>query len=771
MGRTVFLFFFIVTLAVFALGQENGHDETSETWENIHLHINKTTFLQGERLWFKAYVREQKTGLPSLLTSNLHVALFNKEGEEVKRKLIYIQNGLGQGSFAIDSTMTDTEFTLLAWTKYMHNFKKLTPFSQKIEIVKYDAVSEIGSEPKAKILVYPEGGQLIEGAYNNIGILIEDGFGQGVTVNNLALIDNLGNIIRKNIITNELGIGKAGFMFEAGKNYSLQLDKADFPTISKSLPEAVQNQISINIDNNGKDEVLIKLVGSRDTFEDKYRENYTMAIYKDEFLHLEDVVISRDEPVISFDRNQLPFGVLTAVLFDEDSKPIARRMFFNHYGSEKRIVELEIEHNLILNDSLELNLLLPEDIGKEINASISIIPYESSAYAPDNSILTSFLVRPYSNLHFEDYYFFEKQDRKKRFELDTRLLIEGWGKYDWDSKKLAKTRIAFNWENGIHFQGKIIDADLSSEQQVYLVAKLSAAMEFNELQKDKSFNGNMVLFEGDSLQVSLIGKRGRLRKPKAEIRFTNNFEKITNTNEWLNHETVKRSTDNSGKSITNQPLSIEERTISLDEVTVTDNLRRDNKFQISAEVEGRVIGDLDIRRSPSLSSYLARLGFIIGGNNGKLGVYLPDRLGGLIKVPIIIDGMGALPGEVIGLPLSSVQFLTFSKSRMSSPFISISMNRNNVNSENKDKFIKFAIENGYAQPEEYFAPDYPDYTSSIYKSYGAIDWRANVSIDSSGPTTITVPIKNQKKIMIYVEGMSSDGSLVSFKKRITLGNN
>ncbi|MDC6405183.1 MULTISPECIES: hypothetical protein [Maribacter] len=518
--------------------------------------------------------------------------------------------------------------------------------------------------------------------------------------------------------------------------------------------------------------MLIKLVGSKDTFEDKYRENYTMAIYKDEFLHLEDLAISRDEPVISFNREHLPFGVLTAVLFDEDLKPIARRMFFNHSSSEKRIVELEIEHGAkILNDSIQLNLLLPEHIYNEINVSISTIPEESSAYNPNNSIITSFLVRPYSNLHFEDYYFFEEQDRKKRFELDTRLLIEGWGKYNWDSRKLTDTKIAFNRENRIPFQGKIIDADLNEENQVYLVAKLSAVMEFNELQKDKTFKGNMVLFEGDSLQVSLIGKRGKLRKPKAEIRLTNTFEKLTNTNEWLNHETVKRNKDDSGKSITNKPLSIEERTISLDEVTVTDNLKRNNKFQISAEVEGRVIGDLDIKRSPSLSTYLTRLGFIIGGNNGKLGVYLPDRLGGLIKVPIIIDGMGTLPGEVIGLPLSSVQFVTFSKSRMTPPFISISMNKNYVDPENRNKFVKFAIENGYAQPEEYFAPDYPDYTSSIYKSYGAIDWRANVSIDSSGPTTITVPIKNQKKIMIYVEGMSSDGSLVSFKKRITLGNN
>ena len=764
-----FFFFFSMSLSVLVFSQENSGTETSELWENIHLHMNKTTFLEGERLWFKAYVREQKTGLPSMSTINLHVGLFDEEGEQVKRKLIFIQNGLGQGSFAIDSAMTDTEYTLLAWTNYMRNFKNLTPFSQKIKIVKYDTVSEIGSKPNLKISVYPEGGQLIEGAYNNIGILANNGFGKGVVVNNLTLIDNLGKVIRKNIITNELGMGKTGFMVETGKRYFLQFERAAFSMIPKSLSEAVKNQISLNIDNNDKDEVIVKLVGSRETFETKDGENYTMAIYKDEFLLFEDVVISRKEPVISFDREHLPFGVLTAVLFDEDLKPIAHRMFFNHSSSEKRIVELEIEHNpKILNDSIQLDLLLPEHIDNEINVSISTIPEESSAYNPNNSIITSFLVRPYSNLHFEDYYFFEKQDRKKRFELDTRLLIEGWGKYDWDSRKLTETKIAFNRENSIPFQGKIVDANLNEENQVYLVTKLSAAMEFKELQKDKSFKGNMLLFEGDSLQVSLIGKKGMLRKPKAEIRFTNTFGQITNTDEWLKQITIKKNINDNEEPILDQPLTIGERTIVLDEVTVTDDLKRNNKFQISAEVEGRIIGDLDIRRSPSLSIYLARLGFIIRGNEGELKVYVPARPG-LRPVPIIIEGMGASPGEIIGMPLSSVQFLTFSKSSVQ-PFISISINRNYVAPENRNKFVKFAIENGYAQPEEYFAPDYPDYTSSIYKRYGAIDWKANVSIGSKIPTSITVPTKNQRKIRVYVEGMNTDGSLISFTKRITLEN-
>lgn len=41
--------------------------------ENFHLHLNKTAFLKGEQVWFKAYVYDQNSQRPSSNTSNLYV--------------------------------------------------------------------------------------------------------------------------------------------------------------------------------------------------------------------------------------------------------------------------------------------------------------------------------------------------------------------------------------------------------------------------------------------------------------------------------------------------------------------------------------------------------------------------------------------------------------------------------------------------------------------------------------------------------------------------
>ena len=74
------LLFFI--LSIVALAQERAAKGTEglHLLENIHLQLNKTAFLKGEHIWFKAYVQNQNQHLPSLATKNLHVGIFSKDG-------------------------------------------------------------------------------------------------------------------------------------------------------------------------------------------------------------------------------------------------------------------------------------------------------------------------------------------------------------------------------------------------------------------------------------------------------------------------------------------------------------------------------------------------------------------------------------------------------------------------------------------------------------------------------------------------------------------
>ena len=477
--------------------------------------------------------------------------------------------------------------------------------------------------------------------------------------------------------------------------------------------------------------------------------------------------MNEDEPVLAIERKDLPHGILTTVLFNKDLEPIARRMFFNHREDNGQVKALGIEYCFGKStDSLQVDFILPKGMQGETNISFSALPGQSIAYQPDHSIVSSFLVRPYIKEYFQDHYYFEDQDRRKRYELDKRLIIEGWGKFDWDSRKQQDVELAFEMETGIRFQGRIEDANLSEENQVSLISELSSAMGFEELDGNKSFNANMQLFEGDSLRVSLISRKGKLREPKAELNFKQDVLKSVEDLKFSLNKTKYRQLEFPEETALAQPLNIDKRVIALDEVVLVEKRNPKKKFQISALAEARLIDDADIRRFPSVSTYLIRLGFLMSGNNGEMEFYV-RKPPGFVRVPIYIDGMGAVAGEIIGMPLSRIRFLTYSKDR-NGPYIIITSNPDYIPPNQRNKFVKFAIENGYARPQDYFAPNYPDYGSQTFKSYGALDWKANISVGSEIPTSIKIPLKSQNNVQLYVEGVGANGSLFSQSLEIGL---
>ena len=82
--KTLILCFLMLGLT--CLGQDGPLQE------NIHLHLNKTSFFKGEHLWFTAYVQDQTQELPSYSSTNLHVGLFAEDGQLLQKKL-FLEKG------------------------------------------------------------------------------------------------------------------------------------------------------------------------------------------------------------------------------------------------------------------------------------------------------------------------------------------------------------------------------------------------------------------------------------------------------------------------------------------------------------------------------------------------------------------------------------------------------------------------------------------------------------------------------------------------------
>lgn len=755
---TTFLFF--ITLFFVALGQDAPTMDTEQVplLENIHLHLNKTVFFKGEHLWFKAYVQDQYQQLPSSTTTNLHVGIFSKDGKVLIKKIFFVNNGSSYGDFKIDSTFVEGSYALMAWTNYMKNFEFATPFLQKITIIGPTNKPKVKAENGMTILVHPEGQKIMAGTFNSVGLMVFDEALNPLETKEIQLVTGDGDKVQSNIQTNELGQGRFVFFANPTKSYFIKIKDANGAWVTKELENKLQQGIGVSVDNTAKDVVVLSPKWSKATFNSREGARFSMAIFNHisrSFVYRHE--IDGDSISISVDRYQIPSGINTAMILDEEMRPLSQRMFFNRRTASKKVHSVEVDYCLTKGqDSLQLDVILPKG-HKMANLSMSVLPANSSACLPNNSIVSSFLVQPYLEKQFvKGPYFFEGTHRSSDYQLDTRLLMEGTEKFD-SFRSMDVQNTPYEMEKYIAFNGKILDADLKNEKQVSLMSQTSGAINLFDLSKNKNFKGNLPLFEGDSILVSVLDEKGKLRKPKAELHFKDYSGDTFDYTKWLAN--VSEVEPEVMLLEIDHDLNLSERTILLDEVVVLEKMKDNTKFQITALAEGRIIDKGTVNRYRSFQNYVHILGFHtrLKLEEGGIGVYILDPPG-LRAVPVFVEGMVANPVELMNMPLSSIKSIVYSKSRQG-PFISLSLRYDYDELYDRVRFASLSLPEGFSRAQSYFSPNYPDYTSFLYKRYGAIWWESQLGVNSEVPHMITVPLNEQKKVKIIIEGMSANGIL------------
>jgi hypothetical protein len=59
--------------------------------------------------------------------------------------------------------------------------------------------------------------------------------------------------------------------------------------------------------------------------------------------------------------------------------------------------------------------------------------------------------------------------------------------------------------------------------------------------------------------------------------------------------------------------------------------------------------------------------------------------------------------------------------------------------------------------------------SPIFQKYGALDWKAFLTTDSSGKSVFTLDSKGIKKVRLLIEGLNTDGQLLVWEQVIEIG--
>lgn len=724
--------------------------------ETIYLHLNKTTFVSGEKIWFSAYVFDTKNGKPYTKTTNLICKIYDHEGTQLDEKLFYVDNGFAIGQLDIPSQLTSEEFYVKASTNWMKNFEDEGAFIQKLSYIK-DITKHIQEKietDKYQVQLFPEGGHLVENTLNTVGFIATDINGKGVPIKNAQLVSDNNNIILEKIESDYQGIGKFRTYINSNHNYSLEVVFADNSKIVASLPKPQNEGISLSLNSILEEKIIVVIGTNNITLEKLKDQQLYVAIHRDGLLSLSAFKLESTEKTFTIGAEGLFPGINILTLFDQNLKPISERLFFNNNSLNiGELAPITTSPN-ILNDSIKIKLNLYSKNSSPTNLSLSILPNETRANNNHKSIFSSFLFDSYlKNEIINADYYIKNTSRKKRYELDNLLITKGWSKYNWEKIfGYTKQEEKFEFQKGITISGTVKNANKNRYKMV-MNDSLNQYQYFTEIDSLKNFKiFDAIFFKDSDIEARLFNLDGEIFKPKLTISSAVPFIKdslpIDIPNNIFSSSKIKNQVYDNYNGSYNGRLS---NLISLDNITVSTPKIKNKYIAISNSLMTTVFPEAE---KGLISGFIIKLGFISSIVNPYDGLidgkkYVISGQGG--SVPVLIDGF--FEEGFYDKRIEEVFSVVYQ--RPYGPII--------INSK-KPKPIelvaKHLLKEGFERPEIYYNPYYKIELKE-YLEYGSVFWEGQLKIEKNGIHEFMIPNTGLKNLKLFIEGMSEDGTLFS----------
>ena len=743
--------------------------------EKIHLHLNKDTFATEESIWFKGYVYNRKELLPFYSTSNVFIALYNQSGTLISKQLAYANMGTFEGVFQNIKTLPSGNYYIQTFTNWMNNFTEDESSIYPLKIINTDTPQYFDSTKKdissALIEIHPEGGSLVNGISNTVGIKVVDKFKNPIGNLTVELRDHKEQIISE-IILNTDGLGKFIFTPNA-TTYSLKT-KLNNQIITQNLPVPTVNGISMEVNNYAlNNKALVKIKTNATTFATLQSKKIFLLVHQDQRALLFDVVLDNK----SFDQDliiatdDLPEGVNFVRIIDEDMNELAQRAIIKTKTTAEKF-NLEKRNNT--NGTMQLNCTSnqPND-----NLSISILPANSIA-ANENIGLAAdincnaYLLQPLKNIEN----FTNNPTIAKRYELDLVALNQSKLKYNWNTIIDQIPTAQNEFDKGLTVKGKILNTP-PKNRETYKV-RLRSFFHQILLQAPFAENGdfefkNLLLYDSTSVDFGLFrNTEPDPLKLKTTAKIVNGQRDFKFSFKGLDLSGINQSPN----TIVEDVPGFFEGTVQLDAVKIQGNK---NELKRGNNIENRNLRGYKVPETATTNVlyYIGINGFNVVDSPTQASITGRARtsISGAATTPVVyIDNI-----QIFDFMILQTMLLDELDEIYMNPQAIVSSVRNNQGiirmyrktpkmSISKTNLQPAVLLNGFSKPVKFSNSNYSSVGSEGFTKYGVINWIPTVLTGDENTFQIEIPNYNQKKAKVIIEGFTYDGKLISETQLIDL---
>ncbi|MCE2612787.1 hypothetical protein LVD13_07370 [Flavobacteriaceae bacterium D16] len=786
-----FLLVFCSLTSVSSTAQEGNLENISNAFseyntlfrEVAYCHLNKSTFVKGEMLGFSGYVFEKDTKVPSNTTKNLYCVITDNEDKIIKSKLVKVTDGFTHNVFEIDSLFTSGNYTFKAYTNWMKNFEEPNAFVESFRVIdpeveSTDKITVIENTLDAQFL--PEGGHFVDAVRTNVGVIIRNAKGFGVSNIEGNIYDANNNLITS-FKTNHLGIGRFQLIPSLNEQYVVKINHFN-KAFEYVIDDIKAKGIAINI-NNVNNDLAIELKTNERTLRGIKGRPFKLTIHNGKQLKGLPVVFEAINLVRRVEVEDLSPGINIITLFDENNQAVLERMFFNYQGI--KLVNSGKAIHTKVRDSTRISLPLTafaNGLVENLNISISILPEKTKSYYRHHNIISDTYLQPYVQGYVENAaYYFTDVNRKKKYELDNLLLTQGWSSYNWGQIFKNNVNDSHAFEDGI-----VLRANQNNKRQkdfMLYPLKSNEGMEISLPEDKNSFIvSELYPEEGERLGVATLNKKGKASKPNLYLQFFPSSipDYYTQVKTLPTRQFAKIQT------LTDSPFRISDlrETQMLDEVVVSTSAREIEirKLKESAFYDVDIFDEAKRRMMLTFANYInvyvpeffATEQF----GNFTLTRRMPTSLVNGFQTPaVFLDDM--LINDLnffYGFYMDIVDYVTINDNGIGEGFIGtngvirIYTSRDFINEKQNSSFRSFKFPLAFSKVKKFYVPKYDVYNDAFFEQYGVMGWIPDGQIDARGNLNFTVYNPANINMKLFIEGVTDKGDFISEVKVLDVNN-
>ncbi|HYK47795.1 MAG TPA: hypothetical protein VEV83_21610 [Parafilimonas sp.] len=390
--------------------------------EKIFAHTDKDFYLAGEILWFKLYDVSGDSLKPIDVSNVAYVEILNANQKPVLQATVALENGRGNGSFYLPSSITSGNYIFRVYTNWMKNFSADKYFQKDITIV--NTLTKLAAPAKNdsnsyEVGFFPEGGDLVENIESKVGVKVTDHYGHGINCSGNIVDGN--NRTIASFSTFKFGMGSFYFTPQNGQTYKAII-QADDSSFVRALPPVKAKGYVMHIAGSGEDNITVAVRSNVSEQAPVY-----LVAYSNDGVHaafMQPTTAGGDASFI-MGKKQLPPGITHLVLFNSTKQPVCERLVFLRpqalqlqFAADKNVYEKRSAVTLGISASDSADL------------SLGVYLLDSLQGVDHNSILSYLWLTSELNgkIDSADYYFSDVNHASDS-ALDNLLLTQGWSRF------------------------------------------------------------------------------------------------------------------------------------------------------------------------------------------------------------------------------------------------------------------------------------------------------------------------------------------------------